>query len=96
MKIVLSGKARRDLLAIYAYLAERSPRAADALIQRIDEKFVNLSHFPFMVGERSSLALGVRSVIVGMYVIFYLVERDHIDVVRIIDGHMDIDEEFMR
>jgi toxin ParE1/3/4 len=96
MKIVLSGKARRDLLAIYSYLVERSPKAADALIQRIDEKFVNLSHFPFMGRARSTLAPGIRSVIVGMYVIFYIVERDHIDVVRIIDGRMDIDEEFMR
>lgn len=96
MKVALSGKARRDLLAIYAYLAERSPRAANALLERIDEKFVNLSHFPFMGRARSSLAPGVRSVIVGMYVIFYVVERDRIDVVRIIDGRMDIDEEFKR
>jgi toxin ParE1/3/4 len=96
MRIILSRKARQDLLHIYSYLAERSPQAADGLLKRIDEKFVNLSHFPFMGRSRSSLAPGVRSVIVGMYVIFYVVEHDRIDVVRIIDGRMDIDEEFKR
>ena len=38
----------------------------------------------------------MRSILVGTYVIFYLVERDRIVVVRVIDGRMDIDEEFKR
>ena len=96
MKIVTSDKARDDLRRIYGYLAIRNPQAADALIREIDERFKNLSRFPFIGRERSSLAPGLRSVLVGTHLIFYLVERDRIVVVRVIDGRMDIDEEFKR
>ena len=96
MKIVWSEKAERDLLQIYGYLAERNLRAADALVREVDAKFNNLSRFPFIGRERSSLAPGLRSVLVGTHLIFYLVERDRIVIVRVIDSRMDIDEEFKR
>jgi len=32
----------------------------------------------------------------GRHLIFYVVERDRIVIVRVIDGRMDIDEEFKR
>jgi toxin ParE1/3/4 len=96
MKIVWSEKAEKDLLQIYAYPSKRNPRAADALVDDVDAKFKNLSRFPFIGRERSSLALGLRSVLVGTHLIFYLVEHDRIVIVRVIDGRMDIDEEFKR
>jgi len=96
MKIVWSEKAERDLLQIYAYLAERNERAADALILAVNDKFENLSRFPFIGRERSTLATRLRSVLVGTHVVFYLVEQDRIVIVRVIDGRMDIDEEFKR
>jgi toxin ParE1/3/4 len=46
--------------------------------------------------SRSTLGSGVRSVVVGMYAIFYTVQQDRVDVLRVIHGHMDIDEEFKR
>ena len=39
---------------------------------------------------------GIRSVAVGMYVIFYLVEKDRIVIARVLDGRRDIDAEFQR
>ena len=96
MKVLLSDKASRDLLRIYSYIAERNPTAAEVLVQRIDEKFDQLSDLPFIGRERSSLAPGLRSVIVGTHLIFYTVSPDSITIVRVIDGRMDIDEEFRR
>ena len=96
MKIFKSDKAQNDLLQIYAYLSERNPQAADTLIEEIDVRFKNLCRFPFIGRERSSLAPGLRSILVGTHLIFYVVERDRIVVVRVIDGRMDIDEEFKR
>jgi len=96
MRIVRSEKAETDLIKIYTYIADRNPRAADVLVQEIDAKFKNLSRFPFIGRERSALAPGLRSVLVGNYVIFYVVEQDRIVVVRILDGRTDIDEEFKR
>jgi toxin ParE1/3/4 len=96
MKVLLSDKASRDLLRIYSYVAERNPEAAEALVRRIDEKFDQLSDLPFIGRERSSLAPGLRSVVVGNHLIFYTANSDSIAVVRVIDGRMDIDEEFRR
>ena len=66
------------------------------MAREIDRKFENLSHFPFIGRERSSLAPGLRSLVAGMYVIFYLVERDRVTIVRVLDGRRDIDAEFQR
>jgi toxin ParE1/3/4 len=96
MKVLLSDKAGKDLLQIYSYIAERNPTAAEALVRRIDEKFDQISYLPFIGRERSSLAPGLRSVVVGNHVIFYAVKPDSIIVVRVIDGRMDIDEQFRR
>jgi toxin ParE1/3/4 len=65
---------------------------------RIDEKFNQLCELPFIGRERPSLAPGIRSVVVGTHVIFYLVnpDSDAIIIVRVIDGRRDIDEEFRR
>jgi toxin ParE1/3/4 len=96
MKIVLSDKAEQDLLDLYSYLAERNPIAAEAPLQAIDNRFSQISRFPFIGRERSSLADGLRSVVVGTHLIFYTASSDRISVVRIIDGRMDVDEEFQR
>ena len=96
MKIVLAEKAKSDLFRIYSYIEQRSPAAAEKILARIDKKFEQLTWFPFIGRERSSFAPGLRSVIVGTHLIFYTVEDDSIVVVRVIDGRMDIDEEFRK
>jgi plasmid stabilization system protein ParE len=58
MKVFVSERANRDLLSIYSYVWQRNPTAVDALLQRIDEKFQQLSQLPFIGRERSSLLRG--------------------------------------
>jgi len=96
MKIVVSEQADADLLQIFQYLADRNSHAADAVAREIDRKFMNLSDFPFIGRERSSLARGLRSIVAGIHVIFYTVERNRIVIVRVLDGRRDIDAEFQR
>jgi toxin ParE1/3/4 len=96
MKVFVTDKANRDLLRTFAYLVQRNPTAAESLVRRIDEKFIQLSGLPFIGRQRSSLGPGIRSVVVGTHVIFYTVAQDSITIVRVIDGRMDIDEEFRR
>ena len=96
MDIFISERADNDFLEIYRFLAERNSVVAESLAREIDSKFRNLSRFPFIGRERSSLAPGIRSVVAGAYVIFYLVERSRIVIVRILDGRRDIDAEFQR
>jgi toxin ParE1/3/4 len=96
MKIFVSDRADADILQIYEFLTERNPAAAESLAHEIDRKFQNLSRFPFIGRERSSLARGVRSIVAGMYVIFYMVESDRVIIARVIDSRRDIDAEFQR
>ncbi len=96
MRIAVSYKARADLLRIFRYLEERSPNAADAFIHRVDSNFDNLVRFPFIGRERSWLAPGIRCLVVGLHLVFYIVDSDQITIVRVIDGRMDVDEEFYR
>jgi toxin ParE1/3/4 len=96
MELVVSDKARSDLLRIYRYLEERSPNAANAFGRRIDTNFANLVRFPFIGRERSWLAPGIRCLVVGRHLIFYLVDSEQITIVRVIDARMDVDEEFYR
>jgi toxin ParE1/3/4 len=96
MKVFVSDGAGSDLLGIYSYIAKHNPTAAETLVRRIDEKFQQLASLPFIGRERSTLAPGLRSVVVGNHLIFYVVGAEAITIVRVIDGRMDIDEEFRR
>jgi toxin ParE1/3/4 len=86
----------KDLLQVFSYVSQRNPAAADSLIQAIDEKLEQLSRFPFIGRARPTLVAGLRSVVVRTHLIFYTVERERISIVRVIDGRMDVDEEFQR
>ena len=70
MKVLISNKAKIDLLRIYSYLAERNPTAAEATLLRIDEKFSQLAELPFIGRERTSLGPGIRGVVVGNHLVF--------------------------
>jgi plasmid stabilization system protein ParE len=56
MKVILADKAKGDLFRIYSYIEQRSPAAAEKILARIDRKFDQLTWFPFIGRERSSLA----------------------------------------
>ena len=96
MKIVITSKARQELLQIHSYIAQRNLAAAEALMQDVDRKFENLSRFPFIGRERSNLFPELRSMVVGSYLIFYVVERERIVIYRVLHGRRDIDAEFQR
>jgi toxin ParE1/3/4 len=96
MKVFVSDQADADLLQIYRYVAERNPVAAESIAREIDRKFDNLSLFPFIGRDRSTLSKGIRSVVAYPYVIFYMVEGDGIIILRVLHGRRDIDSEFQR
>jgi plasmid stabilization system protein ParE len=55
-----------------------------------------LVRFPFIGRERSSLAQGVRCLVVGVHLVFYTADSDGITIIRVIGGRMDVDEELHR
>jgi toxin ParE1/3/4 len=96
MKIVFSEDADNDLLNILDYLSQRNRSAARALAELFNSKIETLSHFPFIGRDRSIFLPRMRSIVAENYVVFYRLERDHVLIVRILDGRRDIDAEFER
>jgi toxin ParE1/3/4 len=96
MRVVRTDIADCDLLQIYRYIADHNTAAADGLVHEIDRRLQQVARFPFMGRARPRLGAGVRSVLVGSYVVFYLVRDDAVVVLRIIHGNRDIDREFER
>lgn len=87
----LTPEAARDLDEITDHLiAADAPAAAARLVDAIEEKCQALARMPEMGRRREELATGLRSSLVGPYVLFYRVTDEGIDVIRVIHGRRDI------
>jgi toxin ParE1/3/4 len=95
VRVVVSLRARSDILSIHSYLAERSLVAADRLLARFSQRFDELCEFPFLGSDRSELRASLRGLLMDGYIAFYIVERDRIVIVRVIDGRMNIKREML-
>jgi plasmid stabilization system protein ParE len=90
MRLRVSGKARGDMLRAHRYLTERNPRVAERFLNEIDLRFSQLSDFPHLGRERFEFGRDLRSTRVMTYLVIYAVRPNYIDIVRVIDGRMDV------
>ena len=83
MRLRYTRVALRELAEIFSYLSDRNPRAADAVIDRVEEVVAHLLDFPEM-GHRTDEP-GVRIASLGRYpyLIFYIVEGEEVAVVHV-------------
>lgn len=56
-----SPRARSDLLDIWLYIAERSPAAADRVLDEIERVFGVIAVHPLIGRERAEIVPGIRS-----------------------------------
>jgi toxin ParE1/3/4 len=96
VRVVVSLRARSDILAVHSYLAERSPAAADRILLRFSQRFDELREFPFLGPDRSELRASLRGLLIDGYIAFYVVEADRIVIVRVLDGRMDAKQEMLK
>ncbi len=87
-------QAEADILEIWAYIAEDSIVEADRWIDRLDESLMLWATQPKMGRSRDELSPGIRSLAFGRYVVFFEPLPDGIDVVRVLHGSRDLDEQF--
>jgi toxin ParE1/3/4 len=88
----LAQDADADLDEIWRYVAEENdaPGVAQRLIEGITERFDTLSANPYMGRARHDLREGLRSHLVGNYLIFYRIIENDVLVLRILHGRRDI------
>jgi toxin ParE1/3/4 len=86
--------AESDLREIWGYIASDSSTAADRLLDAIFSKAELMATQPELGQLRPELAPGLRSFLVGNYVVFYRPWADGIVVARVIHGARDVEAEF--
>jgi toxin ParE1/3/4 len=88
--IVRTAQAEEDLLDIWLYIAHDDVRAADRLLDEIEEKFLLLAEQPALGPARPDIAPGFRYLPVRRYLILYRQITGGIEVVRVVHGARDV------
>jgi plasmid stabilization system protein ParE len=87
--IRISAEARADLADIWDHLAERSPRAADTLLDAFAARIETLRSHPKRGHPRPDLRRGLRCTGVRGYLIFYLTRPHAVGIARILHHSRD-------
>jgi toxin ParE1/3/4 len=93
-RVLRRPKAAEDIAAVWDFIADDNPDAADHWVDQLDTQLRLLATQPLMGRARDELAPGIRSFPFGRYLIFYLPIGDGIDVVRVLHGARDVDTVF--
>ncbi|MBI3923849.1 MAG: type II toxin-antitoxin system RelE/ParE family toxin [Armatimonadetes bacterium] len=94
MKLIISDQAVSDLTDIWAYIARDTIAAADRFVDRLYQQCQRLAEAPKTGRQRDELLPGLRSFPVGRYLLFYRVEEERVEVVRVLSGYRDLDSLF--
>lgn len=82
MRVVRTEKAEEDLIEIWIDVAKEDERAADRLLDRLEQKTKLLGLNPNIGRVRAEIGDGVRSLVSGSYLILYRIETDVVEIVR--------------
>lgn len=89
-RIQRTAHARRDYSAIWDYIADDNPSAADRLLRRFDQKLRLAADQPGIGHPRDDLSPGLRSLRVGRYLLFYRQVPNGIELIRVLHGARDL------
>jgi len=91
-----SPEATKDLEDIFGYLKEHSVTAAEKLAESIDQRTAILTDHPAIGRDRGDLIEGLRSVVIGKYVLFFRLKSTTLEIVRFLHCARDIDSIFQQ
>jgi toxin ParE1/3/4 len=90
-----SPEALDDRERIWVYYAEVAGRhTAEKILRDIAGVIALIEDHPFAGRARDEVRSGLRSFAAAPHVVFYRVVRDTPQIVRLLDGRQDIEEEF--
>ena len=90
LEVRRSADAEEDLIAIWLHIASDNPRAADNLLDRIDERWNLLATQPYSGPTRPDIAPDIRHLVIGSYLTLYRVNSDHIEILRVLHSRRDL------
>ena len=83
---IFTVPASHDLTDIHDFIARDDVEAAFRFVQRLEQRCKDIVALPGMGRRRDDLALGLRSIVEGEYLIFYRVSGDDVIIQRVIQG----------
>jgi toxin ParE1/3/4 len=90
MKLSLTAAAREDLLALWEYIAVHDELAADRYLDQVRERAMELIPHPELGRSRPEIFPEIRSLLCRNHLIFYRIEKEMIQVLRVLHGSMDL------
>jgi toxin ParE1/3/4 len=88
--LVYLPSADEDLLDIYLTIARDHEPTADRFIDQMRSAIRRLSAYPRSAPARPELGEGIRSLVVGSYLVLHRVDFEQVSVVRVIHAARDI------
>ncbi len=90
MKVRITTEAEQDIEAIGDFITLDNPRRALEFIIELQEKCLDLGHFPRRFPLVPNLEhQGIRKRLYGNYLIFYRIEANCITVLHVLNGAVD-------
>lgn len=86
--------AQQDLIEIFEYIRTDNPAAAREFVDLIDARIGQLALFPRLgtVPKDGRLrALGYRVLVIGQFLVFYVINGTSIEIRRVLHGHRKYD-----
>ena len=90
MRLILSRRAKEDLLEIWEFIADHDEIAADRYIDHLRDRALVLLHFPELGRARNEIHLNLRSLLARNHLLFYKIEGEEVQILRILHGSMDL------
>lgn len=90
MRLILSRRAKEDLLEIWEFIADHDEIAADRYIDHLRDRALELLHFLELGRARNEIVSGLRSLLARNHLLFYRIERQEVQILRILHGRMDL------
>lgn len=93
-RCVISPSASRDLNAIVDYFVEHNIEAGERLLKEFNQKCQNLTRFPNLGKRYAQIREDLRGVPLDGYIIFYRVQGDDVEILRVVSGRQDLEALF--
>lgn len=90
MRVFFSPLAAHDMEEIGDYIFKDNPQAARKITRELRAKCRGLSKYPLRGVSRPDIEPGLRSISLGNYLIFYVVNLETVRIQRILHGARDL------
>ena len=95
MRFNITPAASQDMASIADHLADRvGLNSSDRFLQGVTAKIAWLTQFLSMGRRRDDLAPGIRSLNYEKYLIFYRMNDEAVDILRVVQGSRNLEQLF--